>query len=128
MKIHNIVLGVIICVLLYVVYYFLFASQGTMLNKFNNAQQPISVAENGLPKGGNSEYSWSVWFYVNQWNYRYGEEKVIFRRGNVGNPCPSVYFDPYDNTVNVAVSTYKTADSNDNQQIFNCSIPNVPIQ
>jgi hypothetical protein len=128
MKIHNIILGVIVCILLYVIYYFVFASKGTMLNKFNNAQQPMTVSQGGLPKGGNSEYSWSVWFYVNQWNYRYGEDKVIFRRGTVGNPGPSVYFDPYDNTVHISVNTYPSTQSETQSNIFDCAVPNIPIQ
>jgi hypothetical protein len=42
--------------------------------------------------GNSSNYTYSVWFYVDDWNYRYGEPKVIFGRMTANNtePCPSV--------------------------------------
>lgn len=128
MNVSTIILGVLVCIILYIAYLYIFAESGKVLNKFNNAEQSVVIGEGGLPKGGNSQYSWSVWFYVNQWNYRYGEEKVIFRRGSSSSPSPSVSFDPFDNTLHISIAVYPSEQNSSQKEIFDCAVPNMPIQ
>jgi len=128
MNAKSIILGVIVCIILYITYLYIFNEKGKVINKFNNAEQNLHVAKNALPPGGNSQYTWSVWFYVNQWNYKYGEEKVIFRRGSRNTPSPSVFFDPFDNTLHIGVTVYPSEQSSSGKEIFDCAVPNMPIQ
>ena len=38
-----------------------------------------SLASNTSGTGSNN-FAYSIWFYINDWNYRYGEPKVVFGR------------------------------------------------
>jgi threonylcarbamoyladenosine tRNA methylthiotransferase MtaB len=60
--------------------------QGINDGKTMTTIEPTSLASNGsnIPS---SNFAYSVWFYVNDWNYRYGEPKVIF--GRMGTPSTS---------------------------------------
>jgi hypothetical protein len=129
MKVKSIILGVFVIILLYVLYRFLFKSNGTSLSKFANAEQSSVVSANGLSGGGSSQYSFSVWFYINQWNDKYGEKKIIYeRRSSDNSVSPSVFLGEYDNNVHAEISYYNPSSSNPTNQVFDCTVPNVPIQ
>jgi hypothetical protein len=105
-----------------------------------------SLATNGT-EVPSSNFAYSVWFYINNWNYRYGEEKVIFGRmgamsgtgkGSVKgvsglDPCPAVVLGAVENNISISLGCYPGA----NQQpttpggstiVHTCSVANVPIQ
>ena len=76
--------------------------------------------------------------YISDWNYRYGEEKMIFeRKTNSGDVAIAAQLDALQNNVNVDVLTYSTTDGtsagNSNVQgpapiLHQCTVDNVPIQ
>jgi len=104
------------------------------------------------PSGtSSSNFAYSIWFYVNDWNYRYGEPKVIYARmgspsisgsGSGSNavtaiidmqPCPAVFLDPISNNLNVALSVWPgiatdTSTEGTTATTHLCTVPNVPIQ
>jgi hypothetical protein len=105
-----------------------------------------SLASNGsnVPS---SNFAYSVWFYVNDWNYRYGEPKVIFGRmgaqsGTSGgsipgvsglDPCPAVVLGSVENNISVSLGCYpgidQTPTTTDGKTVIHtCSVSNVPIQ
>jgi hypothetical protein len=65
-----------------------------------------------------SNYSFSIWFYVNDWTYNWGYEKFLFgiNDASVKNnttkwtPCPYVTLGSSDNTVNIYVASIPTTD------------------
>jgi hypothetical protein len=83
---------------------------------------------------------------VNDWNYRYGEPKVIFGRMGASSsptnsatpgvsgldPCPSVVLGAIQNNMSIALSCYPGADSPPttatNSIVHTCNIANVPVQ
>ena len=83
MKIQTIFLLVVVFILLYVVVYYISKDASTLSSyiKSGTVQTTISpksiVGENGA---SSLNYSYSVWFNVDDWNYRYGDIKVIFGR------------------------------------------------
>ena len=40
-------------------------------------------------------YTYSIWIYVNSWQYRYGQVKQIFYRSARATPNPSTYYQNY---------------------------------
>jgi hypothetical protein len=55
-------------------------------------------------------YTYSVWFYVNDWNYRFGEQKILLSRLNGDkNPSPVISFDTMENNILIALSTYNSS-------------------
>ena len=59
----------------------------------HNAKTEMKVSSDKLKKSRmTSDYAWSMWIYVNNWNYRYGEKKVILsRKSSEDVPCPEIY-------------------------------------
>jgi hypothetical protein len=105
-----------------------------------------SLATNGTGSASNN-FSYSVWFFINDWNYRYGEPKVIFGRmgapsssgqgtiqGVSGlDPCPVVVLAPTQNNISVSLGCYPGADetpttSGGNTVVSTYTIENIPIQ
>lgn len=91
-------------------------------------------------EGGN--YGVQFWMFIKDWDYKFGQEKPIIRRGMNNSFNPYVYLHPTENTMSVKVSVFPrdsttvgastpagTSDSggatDDN---FVCSVPNVPLQ
>jgi hypothetical protein len=120
------------------------------LESLKSAQTVSKISASSLASNGGSvpstNFAYSIWFYVNDWNYRYGEKKVIFGRmgaksgknkGSVDSlsgldPCPSVVFDAVENNVSVSLGCYPGVNQKPtpggNTIIHTCSVANVPIQ
>jgi hypothetical protein len=104
----------------------------------------LAKNDSGTPS---SNFAYSVWFYVNDWNYRYGEPKVIFgRMGGMSNqnsgsikgisgldPCPAVILGPIENNVQVSLGTFPGVNEQPTTPggrtvVHTCSVSNIPIQ
>ena len=104
-----------------------------------------SLATNGgVPS---SNFAYSSWFYINNWNYRYGEPKVIYGRmglpsgqgkGSVDgvnglDPCPAVVLGAVENNISISLGCYPGINQEPTTQggttvVHTCMVSNVPIQ
>jgi hypothetical protein len=92
------------------------------------------------PQGGNYGLQW--WMYIEDWDYKFGEEKPVVRRGGNGIFNPYVYLSPTENTLCVKVSVFPNngsavgtsepaavgSDGSATDDSFTCKVPNVPLQ
>ena len=87
----KILLGVIVLLILYFVYIYVFKdSSSTNLYSGGNAKNAKTIKATKLPGNPASvSYTYSVWIYVNSWQYRYGQVKQIFYRSAGATPNPS---------------------------------------
>ena len=89
MNISTILLIIVIIVLLYIVVRYI-ASDVNTLTGLSSGTAMTTIPSTSLAKsssGNNSSnFAYSIWFYVNDWNYRYGEPKVIFARASSSPP------------------------------------------
>lgn len=124
-------------ILLYVVLRWAFSSSSALTSSVANAQTMTTISASSMPNNTSSNFAYSIWFYVNDWNYRYGESKVIFGRmasatASGGNaPCPVVSLDAMGNNVSIALECFAPAtdkSSTSKTITHTCSIANVPIQ
>jgi hypothetical protein len=106
-------------------------TSGKSLQKIEASSLPVSQLT------GSSNFTYSIWFYIDDWNYRYGESKVLFGRMTTGKgeeePCPSVVFAPSQNNVIVSLAVYPGLDNNapttgSNYIVHQCAVANIPIQ
>lgn len=153
MNVAGILFTIAVIVLIYIIIRYLFR-QSKALSGIANGEvmQTFSAANletNGTGTANN--FAYSVWFYIQDWNYRYGEAKVIFGRMNSSSssassgsipgisgqdPSPVVYLDPLENNLVVALGCYPGANQVPNSRntpvgnaVLNlCQINNVPIQ
>jgi hypothetical protein len=110
----NILTILVTIIVLYYIFSWLFGSSAVTMTKMMSAKTtttiPASYISSNNPSGNSGNFTYSMWFYVNDWNYRFGEEKVIFSRLNGDNKAgPVISFDTMENNILVTLSTYPTA-------------------
>jgi hypothetical protein len=144
----------ILIVIVFIVLVFMFIryliSDPNTLQYIKSGKDASTISASSLAKNGEAEasnFAYSVWFYVNDWNYRYGEPKVILGRmgakspegtGSIPgvsgiNPCPAIVLGAVENNVSVSLACYpgattSTTASTTNTIIHTCMVANVPIQ
>jgi hypothetical protein len=88
MNIFTILFIIVLIVLLFVILRYT-TTDTSILTTLSSATVQQTVSANKLThtdEGASSNnFSYSIWFYVNDWNYKYGEPKVVFgRMGGTG--------------------------------------------
>jgi len=114
-----------IVIVLIVVIYFLVSDSGTSLSKMQSASVSSTVAASSLPTNSAQNFTYSMWFFISDWNSGYDTEKIILQRSaTIGGDtvlCPKVYLGKTDNDVNIQVSCKEGAD-------HTCRVSNIPLQ
>jgi hypothetical protein len=108
MDLFEIILTVVIG---YFIIYFLwwfYMRQFVLLSDCRSGTLPLTITPDKL-KGNlhTNSYAYSIWFFVTDWSHRLTEQKIVLmRRSANGTVNPKIYFDPYENNINVAINTY----------------------
>lgn len=146
----SIVITIVVIVFILMLLRYLFTDPYTLQN-IQDGKSTSTISASSLASNGSdvpsSNFAYSVWFYVNDWNYRYGEPKVIFGRmgaksgtggGSVPgisglDPCPAVVLGAVENNVSVSLGCYPGSDQEPttpggNTVVHTCTVANVPIQ
>ena len=146
----SIVITIVVIVLILMLLRYLFTDPYTLQN-IQDGKTSSTISASSLATNGNdvpsSNFAYSVWFYINNWNYRYGEEKVIFGRmgsmsgdgkGSISgisglDPCPAVVLGAVENNISISLGCYPGANQQPttpggNTVVHTCSVANVPIQ
>ena len=130
MNFQTIILGVIIVVIFYLVWKYVFSDNTTAsLSMGGSAKTLRNIPANSLPgKPASIDFTFSIWIYVDNWQYQYGKPKTIFRRSNSksGTLCPSVSLASSTNDLDISVTTF--SDSSASGVVDSWSIQNIPIQ
>jgi len=146
----SIVITIFVVVLLVMLIRYLmtdpYTLQGIQSGETASVISATSLATNGsnVPS---SNFAYSIWFYVNDWNYRYGEPKVVFGRmgaqstsgsGSISgvsglDPCPAVVLGAVENNIDVSLGCYpginqEPTTSGGSTVVHTCSVANIPIQ
>lgn len=150
MGVLSIVLTIAIIVLIIILLKYWLSDPYTLQNvqsaEIASTIKASSLATTGSG-GSSSNFTYSIWFFINDWNYRYGEPKVIFGRmgspSDSGNgsvqgingldPCPAVVLGATENNVSVSVGCYPGADQTPSTTgaetvVSTFVLENVPIQ
>ena len=146
----SIVIIVLVIVFILMLLKYIYTDKYTLQNiqdgKTASTINASSLATNGTGVPS-SNFAYSVWFYINDWNYRYGENKVIFGRMgalsaagkgaldgiNGLDPCPAVVLGAVENNLSISLGCYPGIDqepttAGGNTVVHTCSVANVPIQ
>jgi Concanavalin A-like lectin/glucanases superfamily len=146
------VTGVLMIVVLIVVVYFLvryLTGKSHTLSSVGPATTMQTIQANSLVKGSvanSTNFTYSIWFYVDDWNYKYGEPKIIFGRMGSSSgtptmsesaldnldPCPIVTLGRIENNLTISLAVYsgenQSSDPSGNSMVHKCGVSNVPIQ
>ena len=146
----SIVITIVVIVLILMLLRYIFSDPYTLQN-MQDGKTASTISASSLATNGSSvpsaNFTYSIWFYINNWNYRYGEPKVIFGRmgaasgsgtGSVPgvsgvDPCPAVVLGAIENNISVSLGCYPGVDQEPstpggNTVVHTCSVANVPIQ
>jgi hypothetical protein len=147
MKVVGILFTIAVIVLIYIVFRHFFKDVNT-LSGLVSGETMTKIDSTSLATsstGSSNNFTYSIWFFINDWNYRYGEAKVIYgRMGNVSSsgsidgvsgldPCPAVVLGAIENNLSIAVGCYPGANEvpttpSGKSVVHTCSVANVPIQ
>ncbi|MGI9555029.1 MAG: LamG-like jellyroll fold domain-containing protein [Vampirovibrionia bacterium] len=126
---------ILFIILVLVIFYYIYvgATKSGPITSLTDAKvlQTIDTAKLANNSGTNN-YTYAIWMYVDNWNYRYGEPKVIFGRTDKSaqgesNPSPSVVLGAMQNDLTISIATYPTS-TGGAPVLHNCVIKNVPLQ
>jgi hypothetical protein len=146
----SIVITIVVVVLIFMLLSYIFSDPYT-LQSIQDGKTASTIEATSLATTGgsvaSSNFAYSIWFYINNWNYRYGESKVIFGRmggasgegtGSISginglDPCPAVVLGAVENDISISLGCYPGADQQPttpggNTVVHTCTVSNVPIQ
>jgi hypothetical protein len=146
----SIVILIIVIVLIVMLVRYMVMDPYTLQN-IQNGQTSSKISASSLATNGSntpsSNFAYSVWIYINDWNYRYGEPKVVFGRMSApsqnGNgqlsgvngvdPCPAVVLGAIENNIHVSLACYPGVNQTPTTPggttvIKTCNVDNIPIQ
>jgi len=123
----------IVLVILYVIinYFFKTSTSLTVMQAANKTQ--VIEASTLSNNNNTSNYTYSTWFYVDDWNYRFGEPKILLGRTDQDKlPSPSIVLGAMENDITISVSCYpqnpSTGVASDRSIVHKCSVKNFPLQ
>ncbi len=139
MEVKNILLFVIVVILLIIVIRYIMRDINTLTDLTSGqTMQKIEAADlaSSTSSGSTSNFTYSIWFFIDDWNYRYGEPKVIFGRMTSGTgenePCPSAVLGPIQNNIIISLAVYPGLDEQPedgtNYIVHKFPVANVPLQ
>ena len=123
----NIALIIVALIIIIKFVSYLFSDKSMVQDNILDATILSTISASSLDKGtvGNNNFSYSTWFYVSDWNYRYGEYKVILGRmsapassqessinGIKGiGPCPVISLGQTQNNISILQNCYNGVNS-----------------
>jgi hypothetical protein len=129
--IQTVLTVVVVLIVLYFVINWLFGGSSQLTRMANGNEKQTILASTLKHNNNSSNYTYSTWFYVNDWNYRFGEPKVLLGRlDDDKNPSPSIVLDAMENNITISASCYATAATAATSKpvIHQCTVKNFPLQ
>jgi hypothetical protein len=153
MQWQTIVWIIIVLILIYLVFNYATADINMLNKNVTPGNTTITFSPSSLSTLMDSaNFTYSLWFYIEDWNYRYGEVKeLIARSGSVPTtsgtsegmstiadnmedisakqPCPFVMLGPRENNLIIATTCFTNEnETNDQGVVHYLEVVNVPIQ
>lgn len=136
----TILYALLVLIVLYIILGYIFPNN-TKLSSMSEATKQQTIDAKSLSSNNNStNYTYSSWIYIEDWNYKFGEKKTILGRlDNDKNPGPLMELGAMENDLIVSVSCYPTKTSGDEKNtttnnsnikplIHKCKVHNIPLQ
>ena len=102
------------------------AERKTLIDGQRDATEYSSISKDEIPLSvqGN-EYSISMWLFIKDYNYRYGNNKVLLYRGDKDNneSNPYIYFEPESNNMKIRVQLQSKKGTTSTTEHFRVSMP-----
>lgn len=116
----NIIISIVFLIVLWYFFRWVYNRYKSLntLTSITDAKEEIVIKNSKLKDKNSNNFTISSWFYVNDWNYKYGSKKILLKRGeNNGNP--EIYFSENENNIVVKLLCYNNNDGNTNNIVNN---------
>jgi len=126
---NNVLKVLAVLLVLYVVINFFSKPSKLLAMSKGNQEQTISAEK--LKNSSNSiDFTYSMWFYVDDWNYKFGQDKILWTRDDTSSkPGPSVSLGAMENDITISMACYPTTSNPELQDnIHKCVVKNFPLQ
>ena len=131
-NLKKLLLIAIVVVVLYLVYTHVFLdSTSNTLYSGGNAKNAKVIPASKVPGNKKTvDFTYSIWIYIKDWQYRYGEEKVVFARQKTGEQShyTKVSLAASTNTLNVSMATGDGLCGSGGTNCHSIGIENIPLQ
>jgi len=128
MVLKTVLIVVAILLAIYLIVW-MFSSKAFKISGMQSGEKETIVAAADMPGNGSNNFTYSTWFFVKDWNYRYGESKSIIKTTNAqGDQLIGIDLAPNENNVNIQISCYGSNSRSNSFEMHNCVLRNVPIQ
>jgi hypothetical protein len=127
MSLVSTVIGVIVVLaMLYVILSYYFMKTANLTSLEDATEEQVILATNISSDNHSSNYTYSMWFYVEDWNYRFGYQKILLSKTSESIPIQQVVLGDVMNNVKVYIGCY--SDSSDGVIEHECVVRNFPLQ
>ena len=87
-----------------------------------------SISADDLPENTQAgNYTYSMWFYIHDWNKKYGQPKTILQRGDDGDESLKVSLGETENNITVKIKHFGV-DETPSQPPHETTVQNIPLQ
>ena len=130
MDAKGILITVVVIVVIFLIYQAIFGNKS--LSSLEDAKKMQQIASSSLGSSdtnSSANFTYSVWFYVDDWNYRYGEPKIVLAHGGASASKGGfgIVLGGMQNDLNIAVETYPSETSTQGS-VHTCNVQNIPLQ
>ena len=117
-------------VILTLIYYLIkwFTTESLKLSKTEKGTTTTTIPADKLKKNNVGNFTYSIWYNVNDWNSNYGEDKTLFlveNKDSSSKQSLKVGLDKTENNLGITIRCYG---QNNNDVTHNCSVTNFPLQ
>lgn len=130
MDAKGILITVVVIVVIFLIYKAIWGDNS--LSSLEDAKKMQQIASSSLGSSDSNtsaNFTYSVWFYVDDWNYRYGEPKIVLAHGgaSASEGGFGIVLGGMQNDLNIAVETYPSEASTEGS-VHTCNVQNIPLQ
>jgi len=112
MSLVKTIVGIIILVIILHLIFSWFFPNGTTITGMEPATKASVIAASKLPDNNTSNFTYSTWFYINDWNYEFGKPKILLERKNSATATTfKISLGATENNIDIDVLCYSSSGS-----------------
>tara|TARA_B100001059_G_C17676393_1_gene497267 strand:- start:119 stop:817 length:699 start_codon:yes stop_codon:yes gene_type:complete len=107
----------------------LFIQPSKLLSRSKGTDTQTISARKLKNRNNSADYTYSMWFYVDDWNYKFGQDKILWSRQDANDKVgPSVSLGRMQNDIIISMACYPTTLDSEENMIQKCVVRNFPLQ